>query len=282
MPPPAQPLPPRRRTLLLCALPALIAGGLLAALWAGWRAQEQPFVWYNLNRINAVADRAARAPDSVTVVALGDTSLRDSTLDEREMSALAAKRGIERLHFLRIVHNRAEFADFEPLLDRILAIKPTLVLIDHALLTAERGAAEDLARYLRVLAGVPEGRPFLRDQAALQYRRDCGAETESQPVLTESADAAARVRTFMARAWAAGIQVALVQVRQRPDGPGPSAEDLPLWRTAALNPAHACRGGAAAESRTAFSAWMVGGVATLVANHRDRAAPLRTEAASLP
>jgi len=273
---------PLRTTLLLCALPALIVGGLLAALWAGWRAQEQPFVWYNLNRINAVADRAARVPGSVTVVALGDTALRNSTLDEREMGALAAKRGIERLHFLRIVHNRAEFADFEPLLDRILAIKPTLVLIDHALLTAGRGASEDLARYLRVLAGVPKGRPFLRDQAALQYRRDCGAETESQPAMTESADAAARVRAFMTRAWAAGIQVVLVQVRHRPDGPGRAADDLPLWRTAALNPAHACAGGTSGpETRTAFSAWIVGGVANLAANQRTPAAPLRTEAAFL-
>ncbi|CAO3413706.1 hypothetical protein [Azospirillum doebereinerae] len=285
---------PGRRWLLLCAFPALVACGLLAALWTGSRLYEQPFVWYNLNRIDAVADRTARSLDSVTVVALGDTALRDATLDEREMAALAAKRGVANLHFLRVVHHRAEFADFEPLLDRVLAIKPALVLLDRDLLTAERGVVEDLTRYLRVLASLPEGRTYLQDQAALQYRRGC-AEPVSDPqaAMGQSAAAAERVRAFMARAWAAGIQVALVQVRPplEPAVVPASARDLPLWHDAALvsgSPSPCSAGVQTADARTTFSAWLTGGIANVVTASRPAIAKPtvpktgRTEAASLP
>ncbi|MCG5242164.1 hypothetical protein MCW82_20515 [Azospirillum doebereinerae] len=286
--------PPRlrragRRWLLLCAFPALVAGCLLAALWTGSRLYEQPFVWYNLNRIDAVANRTARSLDSVTVVAFGDTALRDATLDERDMAALGAKRGVANLHFLRIVHHRAEFADFEPLLDRVLAIKPALVLIDRDLLTAERGVVEDLTRYLRVLASLPEGRAYLQDQAALQYQRNCGTPaSDSQTAMGRSSDAAERVRAFMTRAWAAGIQVALVQVR-KPSEPAvipASAGDLPLWHDVTLaggSPSPCSAEVQAADGRTAFSAWLAGGIANVVTAPRPAIAKtVRTEAASLP
>jgi len=283
-----------RRWLLIGMIPALVAGCLLAALWTGARLHEEPFVWYNLNRIDAVANRTARALDSVTVVALGDTALRDATLDERDMAALAAKRGVANLHFLRIVHQRAQFADFEPLLDRVLSIKPALVLIDRDLLTAERGVAEDLIRYARVLAALPEGRAYLQDQAALQYRRTCGTLMEAGQDMTgreamgQSSDAAERVRAFMARAWAAGIQVALVQVRAPSDASviPASARDLPLWHDARLTGGSqppCAAGSPATEERTAFSHWLTGGIASVVtASRPDTAKPVRTEAAALP
>lgn len=289
----AAPIPPRRRPkrrwALLGLIPAVTAGALLATLWTGARLHEQPFVWYNLNRIDALADRAARSLAPVTVVALGDTALRDSTLDEAGMTALAAKQGVKGLHFLRIVHNRAEFADFEPLLDRLLAAKPTLVLIDRALLTAEREVVEDLTRYARVLAGLPDGRPYLQDQVALQYRRSCAApEPAAQAPMAESADAAERVRAFMDRAWAAGIQVALVQVRGRPDATLPTGtETLPLWHNASLTNAAGtvCSDdGRPGEVQAAFSSWLAGGVASLLASspRPNAPRPARTEAAALP
>ncbi|SMH54199.1 hypothetical protein [Azospirillum agricola] len=277
-----------RRRLKRRIFPALLAGGVLTlmgtGLWTARQFHEQPFVRYNLNRIDAVADRASRQLDPVTVVALGGTALRDSTLDESGMAALAARRGVGQLHFLRIVHNRAEFADFEPLLDRILAIRPTLVLIDRDLMLVERGVGEDLTRTLRALAGLPEGRAFLRDQTALQYRRACGEPAEAEPPMAASADAAERVRAFMARAWAAGIQVALVQTHGRPAPESGPAAGLPLWHSAsaAADPAHYCPGGPVGpDGRTAFSAWLAGGVANLLAAPPQVGRP-RTEEASLP
>lgn len=277
-----------RRRLKRWVFPALLAGGVLTltvtGLWTARQFHEQPFVRYNLNRIDAVADRAARQLDPVTVVALGGTALRDATLDESGMAALAAKRGIGHLHFLRIVHNRAEFADFEPLLDRILAIRPTLVLIDRDLMLLERGVGEDLTRTLRALAGLPEGRAFLRDQTALQYRRACGETADPEPPMAAATDAAERVRAFMNRAWAAGVQVALIQTRGQPaPAAGPTA-DLPLWHSAsaAADPAHYCPGGPAGpEGRAAFSAWLTGGVANVLAAPKQAGQP-RTEEASLP
>ncbi|PWC35849.1 hypothetical protein [Azospirillum sp. TSO35-2] len=292
--------------------------GVLALLWTGSRLYDQPFVWYNLNRINAAAERAARDPDPVTVVALGDTALRDATLDEREMATLAAKRGVANLHFLRIVHRQAQFADFEPLLDRLIAVKPALILIDRDLLTARRGALEDLARYSRALLRLYDGRPYVQDQVALQYRRSCGPTPAAwltggtSDAVTGSGATAERVRAFIDRAWSAGIRVALIEVRTRPakppsggviaaaeaaepDAPG---ANLPQWRYASptdddddTSGTGSCADGrSSADGRAAFSTWLAGGIAGAVASadpdrgsgRRADRAPAVSATASLP
>ncbi|WP_042699755.1 hypothetical protein, partial [Azospirillum sp. B506] len=168
----------RRRWGLLgiaLAAPLVLAGlAALGVLWTGSMLYDQPFAWYNLNRIDAVANRAARTPGSVMVVALGDTALRDATLDERGMAKIAAERGVPNLEFLRIVHRQAQFADFEPLLDRLIAVKPTLILIDRNLLTASRGPVDELQRYGNGLMRLYRGQTYVQDQVALQYRHGCG------------------------------------------------------------------------------------------------------------
>ncbi|WP_372398187.1 hypothetical protein ABMY26_15750 [Azospirillum sp. HJ39] len=313
---------------LLLAPLAVATLGVPAVLWAGSHLHDQPFARYNLNRIEAMAERAARTPDSVTVVALGDTALRDATLDEGGMAALAASRGVPNLEFLRIVHRQAQFADFEPLLDRLVALKPSLILIDRTLLTASRGTVEELERYGRGLLRLSRGQAYVQDQVALQYRRGCGPTpaawlTGGTPdALAGSGAAAQRVRAFIDRAWAAGIRVALIEVRDRP-APRPAgpistasaAANLPLWNRAVLGggdpeqeqeygeeddgsagqPPQACADAPLrVDGRTAFSAWLTGGIAGAVAgaqpermpgrapNLTARAAAHIAEAASLP
>ncbi|SMF83831.1 hypothetical protein SAMN02982917_5619 [Azospirillum oryzae] len=303
----------RRRWWMLgtgLLLAPLALGGLavLAVLWAGSMLYDQPFAWYNLNRIDAMADRAARNPDSVMVVALGDTALRDATLDERGMAKVAAERGVPDLEFLRIVHRQAQFADFEPLLDRLIAVKPTLILLDRNLLTASRGPVDELERYGHGLLRLYRGQAYVQDQVALQYRRGCGPTpsawlTGGAPGAVDGATATARqVRAFIERAWAAGIRVALIEVHSRPAAPRstgliatasaaePSAEpsgiNLPLWNYDDEDavPATAC-GQASTDGRSAFSAWLTGGIAGAVAGAQPDRMPGRavvTESAALP
>ncbi|MFP5517371.1 MAG: hypothetical protein ACLGJC_30360 [Alphaproteobacteria bacterium] len=270
-------------------LAPLALGGLavLAVLWTGSLLYDQPFAWYNLNRIDTLADRAARNPDSVSVVALGDTALRDATLDERGMAELAAKRGVPNLEFLRIVHRQAQFADFEPLLDRLVAVKPTLILIDRSLLTASRGPIDELERYGNGLMRLYRGQAYVQDQVALQYRRGCGPTpsawlTGGTPdAVTGNSATARQVRAFIDRAWAAGIRVALIEVHSRPAprstgliataSAAEPAATLPLWNYAAgpddeMDAAPACADREAGiTGRNAFSAWLTGGIAGAVA-----------------
>ncbi|MBF5093988.1 hypothetical protein F1643_05320 [Azospirillum sp. INR13] len=300
----------RWRTLgagLLLAPLALGGLAVLAVLWTGTLLYDQPFAWYNLNRIDAQADRAARNPDSVSVVALGDTALRDATLDERGMAELAAKRGVPNLEFLRIVHRQAQFADFEPLLDRLIAVKPTLILIDRSLLTASRGPIDELERYGQGLMRLYRGQTHVQDQVALQYRRGCGPTpaawlTGGTPdAVTGSSATARQVRAFIDRAWAAGIRVALIEVHSRPaprstgliptasaaePAAEPAAAPLPLWNHAAgqddemeATPACANRE-AGATGRNAFSAWLTGGIAGAVAGAQPDRMPGRVIPAS--
>ncbi|KAA0576065.1 hypothetical protein [Azospirillum sp. Sh1] len=291
-------------------LAPLALGGLavLAVLWAGSMLYDQPFAWYNLNRIDAMADRVARNPDSVMVVALGDTALRDATLDERGMAKIAAERGVSDLEFLRIVHRQAQFADFEPLLDRLIAVKPTLILLDRNLLTASRSPVDELERYGHGLLRLYRGQAYVQDQVALQYRRGCGPTpsawlTGGSPGAVDGSTATARqVRAFIDRAWAAGIRVALIEVHSRPATPrstgliatasaaepssAPTGINLPLWNYDDEDavPATAC-GQASADGRSAFSAWLTGGIAGAVAGAQPDRMPGRavvTEAAALP
>lgn len=300
----------RRRWWMLGTGLLLALGGLavLAVLWVGSMLYDQPFAWYNLNRIDAMADRVARNPDSVMVVALGDTALRDATLDEGGMTRIAAERGVPNLEFLRIVHRQAQFADFEPLLDRLIAVKPTLILLDRNLLTASRSPFDELERYGHGLMRLYRGQAYVQDQVALQYRRGCGPTpsawlTGGAPGAVDGSTATARqVRAFIDRAWAAGIRVALIEVHSRPAAPrstgliatasaaepsaAPSAINLPLWNYDDEDaiPATAC-GQASTDGRSAFSAWLTGGIAGAVAGAQPDRMPggaVVTEAAALP
>lgn len=273
------------------ALTALAAVALVTASVLAYRMHELSFRWFNQNRIQAVAEKAQRSPGSVTVVALGPSRLRMATLDEREMADLGAGTGLDRLHFLRIVRDSAEFADFEPMLDEIVALRPAMLLLDIDLLFKQRRALVSYHGYLLRLVGtVTRGTPYEVDQVNLQYGRSCLDAADDERRAAEEArhidfradsPAYARVRAFAERARAAGIRVALVHLRgaaaaeERAFGVGndykPDAlarleadRGVDVWRfpdrlhradsycdSASLAPA----------ARAAASAWLVGRVA---------------------
>ena len=308
----AKPKPKRRLWVGLLLIPALFLAGTAGAFWTGYRLYDQPYVWYNTNRIAATADRASHGMGSPIVVALGGTGLRHATVDEEGMATLVAKQGVERSHFLRIVHEQAQFADFEPMLGAILKIKPDLVLLDVDLLFAERRPFADLRRYATVLHGMAtEGKPYLPDQIATQYDKPCrpanpdgttrgdvDRRVESlRSVVTLNAGSSAydQVRRFADQARAAGTRVALLQLRrpalfeERLYGPGNSylpdalarlsgQAGLPIWHfpEAVHKTAYYCRSGALGpEGRKAYSAWLAAGIAQVLSQPRVEEAALR-------
>ncbi len=295
--PPMPPRRPRRRRvpLILLALVLVLAGAMGGATWTGYRLYDEAFVRHNMNRIDALADRLWRDSGGVAVVALGSSPLRHATLDETAMRSLAARHGVASLHFLRIVNEPAQFADFEPMLERIVRLRPALVLLDLDLLFAERNDTHFYPAYLSRLGDmVEQRRPYLRDEAALQYDRPCarrvppGWETAADPdrymeelrgMLDLRADspAFAQVRAFVVAAQAKGIRVALlplpkpeaVEDRLNAALPAPLADlaelpRVPVWhyprdlddRRDFCDFAHV-----APEVRETYSGWLAGQIA---------------------
>lgn len=219
----------------------LIAGAILAAVAAGAAASldhaDRLFVRFNRERVEAVAARAAQTPDIPVVVALGASRLRHATHDEAEMAGLAAARGQPGLHFLRIVHNSGAFADFEPLLDDLLALRPALVLLEIDLLFKERRTLPFLHIHLRDLMDVAlRGHPLRgeRDEWDQQYGKPCDRRDEAgwdhdpgrldrfernvgrEMRFDAGLPAYDRVRRFVERARAAGTRVVILHLRSRP------------------------------------------------------------------
>ncbi|MCW2237796.1 hypothetical protein [Azospirillum canadense] len=312
---PKTPRPKRRRRLglvLLGVIPALFLAGTAGAFWTGYSLYDRPFVWYNMNRIAATADRAGHGMGAPVVVALGGPTLRHATLDEDGMAKLAARDGVEHFQFLRIVHEHAQFADFEPMLGAILKIKPDLVLLDLDLLFAGRHPLADLRSYGSVVTGMAlEGKPYLADQIAIQYDKPCRApdpngrtgadverrveEARSVVALDPEAPAFEAVRRFADQARAAGTRVALLHLRrptafeERMYGPGnsylPAAlarlsgqPGLPVWRfpDSLHKSANYCRSGALGpDGRKAYSQWLSAGIAQVLSQPRVEEAALR-------
>ena len=295
------PMPPRRRRLrapvILLLLVLVMVAAMGGATWTGYRYADEAFVRHNLNRITAASERLWRNPRAVVVVALGSSPLRHATLDETAMGRLASRYGVPALHFLRIVNEPAQFGDFEPLLERILKLRPALVLLDRDLLFAERRDRYFYPAYLGGLRDmIEQGRPALRDQVALQYGRPCarrdspdwtgdpGLHVENLLAMLDlRADSPAypRVRDFAVAAQAAGIRVALLAL-PRPEAVeerlsvalSTSLDDLaelprvPVWhypralddRRDFCDFAHLMP-----EMRNAYSAWLAGQVAEALA-----------------
>ncbi len=302
--------PPLTVWMLAVAILAL----LIAASVIGFHLSERPFIHYNRARIAAVAEQAARDPNATIVVALGASRLRHATLDEADMAALGAERGIPNLRLLRIVHNSGQFGDFAPFLDDLLALRPRLVLLEIDLLFKERRTLPFYHYYLRdTLDVVARGRPYHRDEGEHQFGKPCVRRDEpawdqdrarldrfAANVTREmrfAADSPAydRARRFIERAKAQGTQVAVIQLRSRSNwetrqhGPGrdyrPDAlarveQDpaMALWRFPASlqSDARYCDYvHLTEEGRDAYSAWLIDRIADAL--HPTRSVDARPE-----
>lgn len=184
---------------------------------------------FNLARI---ADFAASSA-AHKVVMLGNSGLKYATASETDLAAISAGNGLE-IAYLRIVHNAAEFADFERFLDPILALRPNIILLQAPLYVRDRVNHLDL-RMLQNLAlwslrgeeglwnplgidqaGLQYGVPCTRDFSAADLRDRIERAHEHGTYATDGRNAVA-AKAFIERAHSGGTDViALAIPRTRP------------------------------------------------------------------
>ncbi len=131
------------------------------------------FIEFNSARL----DEFASKPMQYKVVLLGDSRLKYATLRDEELERLAENRNAD-IAFLRIVHNQAQFADFEPILDLIFAARPTLIVLQDSLLTRDRDDDVDLRTLQKLIVwalvdGDGTWNPHGINQADLQFGTHC-------------------------------------------------------------------------------------------------------------
>lgn len=202
---------------------------VLGALITGFAWYDADFVRFNRDRLDRLAAEGG-APGRLTVVALGDSALKHATRDEADMADLGRKAGIPDLRFLRITYDAGIFADFHPLLDRVLEVRPDIVLIQMDFLFRVGAWNRHFPVYLRNLVSwAVHGTPVFANPWDTQYSRRCThdgvsglvahsfphlpADTTSGVTVEPRARAYGQVMAFAGKAQARGIRVALIQLR---------------------------------------------------------------------
>jgi hypothetical protein len=181
------PSPPPHRTVpaaplwVWCASLALVIllGVTSLAPFLRYRS-EQDRAFFNdcATRIDALGQGSgatgAKAP--IRIIGIGSSLLYRATYNQREMSEFAQIEGFAQLDFLRLTRGGAELLQFAPLMDRIIAARPDILLIQADLLTYRWHSEREelfhqhaeyvklmLIRGLSLIAGNPS---WLRGQTA--------------------------------------------------------------------------------------------------------------------
>lgn len=96
--------------------------------------------YYDFNHRRLQEFRSAHDPrveTALRVVMLGNSRLKNATIDDALLAQLAAERGLDRIETFRLVGDWAVFRNFEPLLDEIEALDPDIYIIQLDLLADE-------------------------------------------------------------------------------------------------------------------------------------------------
>lgn len=209
---------------------------------------------YNLARI-ASFDQAFPKGEALRVIAIGNSRLKHATLDDDAMTELAATLGEGRFGWLHLVNSWAVFEDFEPLTDRLLAIRPDAIVLQLDLLSVERAAPSrnHLKReYLTwTLFGYGPWHPFSESPENVQHYRPCrGLDPEThiktripitQGYLTDdqAGPSGRQAKAFIGAAAKAGIPVIAMAIpgtaimeRTRPSDQRPFLDALDEAREA--------------------------------------------------
>jgi hypothetical protein len=139
----------------LAALGAIALVFVAAGLMLG-APHSHAYRDYNLQRLSEFrAQHEPRSSGTLRVVMLGNSRLKNATIDSTMLERLAINRGFSGLEQFRLVANWAVFRDFEPLLDDLQALDPDLYLIQLDLLADEMATTWTVQlnyHYLRWLA----------------------------------------------------------------------------------------------------------------------------------
>jgi hypothetical protein len=211
---------------------AVVSVVVLAVIGAGLMLgppQSQAYHDYNLKRLNEFrAQHDPRNPRALRVVMLGNSRLKNATIDSAMLERLATDRSFEGLEQFRLVANWAVFRNFEPLLDELQALDPDLYVIQLDML------ADDMTRtwtvkltyhYLRWLANGEGAWSWFEPQeeqleaACAEHRfPNLRALRANLKLVTDpSAESPRMAHAFIEEVTGAGIPVLIVSVPKSDD-----------------------------------------------------------------
>jgi hypothetical protein len=243
----------------LAALSVLVLAGIAGGLALG-APHSQAYHEYNLQRLTEF--RALYDPQdsrALRIVMLGNSRLKNATIDRDMLERLAADRGFERFEQFRLVANWAVFRDFEPLLDELRALDPDLYVIQLDLLADEMTktwVAELNYQYLRWLANGEgpwtwfEPREEQLDPACAEHRfSDARAfQADLKLVADPNGQSPQMAREFIEAVAAAGDRVLIVSVPKSNE----LEESLPSVNAGALAAARSLQAESASVSVAVF------------------------------
>jgi len=210
-----------RRAAAVLSLLVFTLAGLGLAVGA---PPSQAYYEFNLQRLREFqAAHATKAPGTLRVVMLGNSRLKNGTIETAQIERWAAERGYAGIEAFRLVANWAVFRNFAPLLDQVRALQPDVyvvqmdLLIDDMAPTFESHLAFNYLRWLTAgdgtwswyepqdeqlgLVCTDEGQPEMR--AARAVLKLTGDPTSESPQLA---------RAFIREVTATGAEVLLVSV----------------------------------------------------------------------
>jgi hypothetical protein len=127
-----------RRAVAVFGLFVLVLATLVFCLEA---PPSQAFIRFNASRIHDFrAGHGPKDPGALRIVMLGNSRLKNATLDAALFDRLAHNHGLRKTEIFRLVANWAVFSDFETLLDEVRALNADVYVIQLDLLTQEKSS----------------------------------------------------------------------------------------------------------------------------------------------
>ena len=210
----------RRATIIsLTVVAALFGIGLTCEA-----PPSQAFLDFNLQRLRAFrSEHEPRDPRVLRVVLLGNSRLKNATIDPAVFDAAAEGSGLPRVEAFRLVANWAIFSNFDPLLDEVRAIEPDAYIIQMDLLVEEmaRPFKTQIAfNYLRWLASgsgpwswyEPKSEQLGVVCTNEQMPEQRAARAEEKLIVDIESQSAHRAREFIRAIAADGARIILVSV----------------------------------------------------------------------
>lgn len=201
----------------------LVAAGIWLAYAVG-APPSQAFLEFNQQRLEEFRVRhGPKQGQALRVVMLGNSRLKNATIDDALSVQLAARFGPKRPEIFRLVANWAVFRDFEPFLDELDALEPDVYVLQMDLLVEETAVKFERHLALKYLRWLASGTGKWTWYEPVQEQLDLVCTTESEPEMRAMrAEAHLRVdpdgessrlaQAFVRRVATSGARVLLVSV----------------------------------------------------------------------
>ncbi len=207
---------------------AMISLTVVAALFGIALTCEAPpsqaFLDFNLQRLRAFrSEHEPRDPRALRVVLLGNSRLKNATIDPAVFDAAAEGNGLPRVEAFRLVANWAIFSNLDPLLDEVRTMEPDAYIIQMDLLVEDMAwpfKTQIAFNYLRwQVSGngpwswyEPESEQLELVCTSEQVPDQRAARAEEKLIVDTGSPSARRAREFIRAIAADGARIVLVSV----------------------------------------------------------------------